>query len=133
MTVANCDSGRFADKATTLSSKFNPAYNLYVYQNGYGCSKCTSGFFSYPVANLSVTTYCVISDYVFSTKTTYPNKAISTSTVSNFIANCKFYVNNAASVVCDTCNDNYVKRSDGSECLSANTVSNCATAKNTGN
>lgn len=81
---------------------------------------------SYPISGFNdntdnnVKTFCVISDYVLSTKSTYSLKSTGDDNdddKSAFIANCKYYVNSSPSIKCDTCNDGYVLREDGSECL----------------
>ena len=87
---------------------------------------------SYPLNDLSVQTFCVVSNYVLSTKTSYSSKASGDSNDSEFIANCKYYDNTSTAVTCNTCNDNYVLRNDKSECLSATSVPNCVTAANSG-
>ena len=134
ITVPNCESGRFEDYDGVLSSsKKNARYAMYVYQNGLGCSKCSTGFISYPVASLDVNTFCVVSDYVLSTKTSYSSKASGDNDKSEFIANCKYYNNTDDEVTCEMCNDNYVLRSGKTECLSATAVPNCVTAANSGN
>lgn len=67
--------------------------------------------------------------------TSFPDQPDGSDSV--FINNCESYTNvagnvGASSLVCAKCNANYVKRDDGSECLSLATVSNCTTAANTG-
>ena len=69
---------------------------------------------------------------MLSTKTSYSSLSTGDANNSNFIANCKYYNNASGDAVCNTCNDNYVLRSDGSECLSITNVPNCETAQNEG-
>ena len=78
---------------------------------------------SYPISAFddnsdnNVKTFCVVSDYVLSTKTVYSSRSTNDTDTSNFITNCRYYVNSSASIKCNTCNDGYVLRKDGSECL----------------
>ena len=75
-------------------------------------------------------TFCVASNYVLTTKSFYPSKALSENDKSEFISNCKYYTNTDSTVTCEVCKDNYVLRKNKKECLSSILVPNCVEAEN---
>ena len=115
-----CVGGRFG---TFFKVKdWNFAHNLrYLYwynEHGAGCNECFFGYTAFlQNDNLYGKYGCVYSEFVNNDRTNFSVQRTN-SEASSFINNCESYFVHSLNIICAKCNENFVIRADGSECIS---------------